>query len=376
MKIAILANDTTYTYNLRGALLRRLLAAGHRVTVISQLRGFWPELEAMGCTLIGIDNDRHGKNPLQDGRLLLRYLSILRQEQPEAVLSFNIKPNIYGGMACRHLGIRFLPNVTGLGTALEYPGPLQALTCALYRIGVSRADCIFFQNRSNQDFFASRRLISPGTRSVLLPGSGVDLGAFSPLPYPWGDTVHFLFVSRILKEKGIDLYLHAARAIRRTHPEAVFHVCGCCDDPVYRAVMESAVQAGDIVYHGEQRDMRPFYEMACCVVHPSYYPEGMANVLLEAAACARPIITTDRSGCAETVEDGRTGLLIPIRDQDALTAALERFLSLPWEQRCDMGRLGREKMEREFDRAIVADRYMQVLFPQKTITKERQAIGL
>ena len=152
--------------------------------------------------------------------------------------------------------------------------------------------------------------------------------------------------------------MHAARATRRTHPEAVFHVCGCCDDPVYRAVMESAVQAGDIVYHGEQRDMRPFYEMACCVVHPSYYPEGMANVLLEAAACARPIITTDRSGCAETVEDGRTGLLIPIRDQDALTAALERFLSLPWEQRCDMGRLGREKMEREFDRAIVADRYI------------------
>lgn len=259
------------------------------------------------------------------------------------MLSFNIKPNIYGGMACRHLGIRFLPNVTGLGTALEYPGPLQALTCALYRIGVSRADCIFFQNRSNQDFFASRRLISPGTRSVLLPGSGVDLGAFSPLPYPRGDTVHFLFVSRILKEKGIDLYLHAARAIRRTHPEAVFHVCGCCDDPAYRAVMESAVQAGDIVYHGEQRDMRPFYEMACCVVHPSYYPEGMANALLEAAACARPIITTDRSGCAETVEDGRTGLLIPIRDQDALTAALERFLSLSWEQRRDMGRLGRER---------------------------------
>ena len=376
MKIAILANDTTYTYNLRGALLRRLLAAGHRVIVISQLRGFQPELEAMGCTLIGIDNDRHGKNPLQDGRLLLRYLSILRQERPEAVLSFNIKPNIYGGMACRRLGIRFLPNITGLGTALEYPGPLQALTCALYRIGVSRADCIFFQNRFNQDFFASRRLLSPGTRSVLLPGSGVDLGAFSPLPYPRGDTVHFLFVSRILKEKGIDLYLHAASAIRRTNPEAVFHVCGCCDDSAYRAVMESAVQAGDVVYHGEQRNMRPFYEMACCVVHPSYYPEGMANALLEAAACARPIITTERSGCAETVEDGRTGFLIPIRDQDALTAALERFLSLSWEQRRDMGRLGREKMEREFDRAIVADRYMQVLFPQKTITKERQAIGL
>lgn len=376
MKIVLLANNTTHVYNSRVALLQQILSAGHQVIIVSQFRTFQSELMSMGCDLINVNINRRHKNPLQDVRLLLRYLSILRQEQPEAVLSFNIKPNIYGGMACRHLGIRFLPNVTGLGTALEYPGPLQALTCALYRIGVSRADCIFFQNRSNQDFFASHRLISPGTRSVLLPGSGVDLGVFSPLPYPRGDTVHFLFVSRILKEKGFDLYLHAARAIRRTHPEAVFHVCGYYDDPAYRAVMESAVQAGDIVYHGEQRDMRPFYEMACCVVHPSYYPEGMANVLLEAAACARPIITTDRSGCAETVEDGRTGLLIPIRDQDALTAALERFLSLPWEQRRDMGRLGREKMEREFDRAIVADRYMQVLFPQKTITKERQAIGL
>lgn len=376
MKIAILANDTTYTYNLRGALIRRLHAAQHQVVVVGQLRGFQSELETMGCTIIGIDNDRHGKNPLQDVRLLRRYLSILRQEQPEAVLSFNIKPNIYGGMACRQLGIRFLPNITGLGTALEYPGLLQKLTCALYRIGIARADCIFFQNRFNQDFFAAHRLISAGTWSVLLPGSGVDLKAFPPLPYPQENAVHFLFVSRILKEKGIDFYLCAARAIRRVHPETVFHVCGYCDDPAYRTVIERAVQTGDIVYHGEQKEMRPFYEKASCIVHPSYYPEGMSNALLEAAACARPIITTDRSGCAETVEDGKTGFLIPIQDQNALTAALERFLSLSWEQRRDMGRLGREKMEHEFDRTIVADRYMQVLFPEKTITKERQVIEL
>lgn len=216
MKIVLLANNTTHVYNSRVALLQQILSAGHQVIIVSQFRTFQSELMSMGCDLINVNINRRHKNPLQDVRLLLRYLSILRQEQPEAVLSFNIKPNIYGGMACRHLGIRFLPNVTGLGTALEYPGPLQALTCALYRIGVSRADCIFFQNRSNQDFFASHRLISPGTRSVLLPGSGVDLGVFSPLPYPRGDTVHFLFVSRILKEKGFDLYLHAARAIRRT----------------------------------------------------------------------------------------------------------------------------------------------------------------
>lgn len=361
MKIAFITNDTTYTYNLRSQIIRRLRADGNEIIVISQPRSFISELKQMGCRLIPVEYDRHGKNPFNDILLFLRYCALLKAERPDAVFSFNIKPNIYGGMACHMLRIRFFPNISGLGTALEFPGIIQKLTSALYRVGVSDAETVFFQNRDNQSFFETRKLISSKTCAILLPGSGVDLSRFPPLPYPQGESVHFLFASRLLKEKGIDYYLHAAKAIRKTHPNAIFHVCGHIDDPKYHAAISESVSVGDVIYHGEQLNMQPFYEMASCIVHPSYYPEGMSNTLLEAAACARPVITTNRCGCAETVEDGKTGFMIPIRDETALIKALERFLTLSQEQRECMGQLGREKIEREFDRTIVAERYIQAL---------------
>ena len=373
MKIAIITNDTTYTYNLRSQTISKLHSSGHDVLIVTRLRSFSQELEHLGCRLIFIDNNRRGKNPFQDACLFLRYLTILKTEHPEVVFSFNIKPNIYCGMACRILKIRFFPNIAGLGTALEFPGLMQKLTLALYRTGIACAETIFFQNRDNQTFFEKRKLISPKTNTVLLPGSGVDLSKYSPLPYPQGETVNFLFVSRVLKAKGIDYYLHAAKTIRRTHPDTVFHVCGLIDDSKYNKIINDAVSAGDIIYHGEQMHMQPFYKLASCVVHPSYYPEGMSNSLLEAAACARPIITTDRSGCVETVENGKTGFIIPTRNEAELINALERFLALSWTQRRDMGLLGRKKMEREFDRAIVAEKYLQVALSKDATAKENRS---
>ena len=376
MKIAIITNDTTYTYNLRAQLIRGIRSAGHEVLVISQPRTFQAELKQLGARLCFIDNKRQGKNPFQDIRLVLRYIAILKEEHPDAVLSFNIKPNIYGGLACRLLRIRFFPNISGLGKALEFSGPMQKLTTALYRFGVAQAETIFFQNHANQDFFERHKLISSKTKAVLLPGSGVDLSRYSPLPYPTGSAVIFLFVSRILKEKGIDYYLHAAKEIRKTHPEAEFHVCGMIDDPQYYAILNTAVASGDIVYHGEQLHMQPFYEIASCVVHPSYYPEGMSITLLEAAACARPIITTNRSGCMEAVDDGRTGFIVPTQNEAELVDAIMRFLTMSWPQRKEMGRLGREKIVREFDRSIVAKHYMQAIFSPEIAAKEQTEIGL
>lgn len=376
MKIAIVSNDTTYTYNLRYQIIRRLQSAGHEIIIITQPRFFISELEQMGCRLSFVEYNRHGKNPFLDLYLFLKYFSILKTERPDALFSYNMKPNIYCGMACRLLGIRFFPNISGLGTALEFPGLMQKLTSFLYRVGISRAEAVFFQNRDNLSFFKTRKLIAPKTHAVLLPGSGVNLSKYLPLPYPDGDTIRFLFVSRILKEKGIDYYLHAANIIRKTHPNTAFHVCGFIDDPQYHAIINDSVLAGDIIYHGEQLYMQPFYEMASCVVHPSYYPEGMSNTLLEAAACARPIITTDRCGCVETVDNGKTGFIIPVQNEEELINALERFLELSWEERRHMGLLGREKMEREFDRSIVAERYIQVLSPEKNTTEEKQTVGL
>lgn len=289
----------------------------------------------------------------------MRYWQLLRQLRPDVVLSNNIKPNVYGGLACRMLGIRYLPNVTGLGTAVETPGRMQALTTRLYKWGVAGAECVFFQNSENEQFFRERGMLGRKSRTCLLPGSGVSLEKHQALPYEPADVVNFLFVARVMQEKGIDLYLAAAKAIHEKYGNVLFHICGMCDDERYEAILRQAEQAGYIRYHGEQKDMVPFFRMAHCLVHPSYYPEGMSNVLLEAGASARPAIATDRSGCRETVDDGVTGYVVPVKDEAALIAAVDRFMQLTWDERRAMGQAGRAKMEREFDRQIVVDLVMK-----------------
>ena len=355
-KIAILTNDTTYTYNLRREILCRLIEEGCSVIVVGELQQFQQELKTIGCRVIGVKTGRRGTNPVSDLLLLCQYIRILSKEKPDLVLSFNIKPNVYGGMACRMLGIRYMPNVTGLGVALENPGKMQLLTSVLYRIGVAGAECVFFQNKENQQFFEERKMLSGKSRICLLAGSGVNLLSNSLLTYPSGEKIHFLFVARVMKEKGIDLFLAAAR---KFHGEnCVFEVVGGCDDENYLQILKEAQEQNVIVYHGLQKDMTPFYERCSCLLYPSYYPEGMSNVLLEAAASGRPVIAADRAGCRETVDDGVSGYVVPVNDEEAVLKAVEKFLSLSWEERRAMGLAGRAKVEREFDREIVVRMYM------------------
>lgn len=360
LKILVISNDTTYTYNLRNEVLESLVNDGHEVVVASKPLLLQDELKTIGCRLIDLETNRHGTSPISDLGLLLRCRRILKSEKPDLVLTYNIKPNAYGGMACRMTKSRYMANITGLGTALEYPGLMQKITSRLYKLGVAGADCVFFQNAENEQFFETHHMLRKGTHTRLLPGSGVSLKLHKAMPYPEeSDRIHFLFIARIMQQKGIDLYLGAAKRIFETHKNVMFHICGLCDDAKYDGFLKEAQRDGYILYHGEQKDMIPFFEQAHCIVHPSYYPEGMSNVLLEAAAHCRPIITTDRSGCRETVEDGKTGFVIPIRDEDALVDALEKFLQMSWEQKRDMGLAGRAKIEREFDRQLVVKAYKE-----------------
>lgn len=361
MKITLIANDTTFIYNLRREVLAELINEGHQLTVLAQFLSHKEKLEQMGCKLVNVQNNRRGANPLDDMKLMWKYVRILHQVKPDLVFLNNIKANVYAGMACRLLGIRYIPNVTGLGTAVEFPGKMQLLTTRLYKWGVAGADCIFFQNEENIRFFKQRSMMPKKAKVYLLPGSGVNLETHPALPYVPSDTVHFLYVARLLKEKGIDLFLAAAKRIAQEHSNVMFHICGGCDDPKYLEIVGEAEAAGYVQYHGEQKDMIPFFQMTHCVVHPTYYPEGMSNVLLEAAASARPVIATDRSGCRETVDAGITGYLIPTRDEDALVQALEDFLSLTWKEREKLGQAGRKKMEREFDRRQVVQKYIETL---------------
>ena len=360
LKVLVLANDTTYVYNLRDELLQRLVTEGNEVVVASQPLLYQDELRALGCRLVDIETNRHSTNPLSDLGLLSKFKKLLKTEKPDIVLTYNIKPNVYGGMACKSLKLRYIPNITGLGTAVEYPGMMQKITTRLYKTGVAGASCILFQNDENRAFFSEHKMLKSGTRTRLLPGSGVNLSKHKAINYPENtDVINFLFIARVLKEKGIDLYLNAAKRIYENHKNVMFHICGLCDDESYLGLLNEAEQTGYIKYHGQQKDMIPFFELAHCIVHPSYYPEGMSNVLLEAAAHCRPIIATDRSGCRETVDDGKSGFIVPVKDEDALVNALEAFLALTYEQKRDMGLAGRAKIEKEFDRQFVVEAYLE-----------------
>lgn len=355
MRVMILANNDVGLYKFRKELVEALVKE-NEVYICLPDGDFVEKLVEMGskfvpCTLL----DRHGTNPVQEMKLLAWYKKILKAYRPDIVFTYTIKPNVYGGMACASLGIPYVANITGLGTAVENGGLMQTLTLTLYRMGLRKAQKVFFQNGENRDFMVSRGIVRGAYD--LLPGSGVNLSQYQCPPYPDGDTVDFVFVARVMKEKGIEQYLDAAKEIRKRHPETRFHICGFCEQD-YQAELEALNQQGVIIYHGLVSDMTQMYRIAACTVHPTYYPEGLSNVLLESCASGRPIITTDRAGCREVVDDGVNGYVVRQKDSRDLIEKIEKFLALTWEQRRDMGVAGREKVEREFDRRIVVRKYL------------------
>ena len=361
MKTVLIAiNFDEGLYNFRRELLEALLEAGYAVHIAVPDGAYVERLQAMGCCFHNTALNRRGTNPLQELSLLCRYGQILDDVKPDVVLTYTIKPNIYMGFLCGRKKIPYMPTITGLGTAVEGNGPLQRLTRRLYRAAMKRAAVVFFQNEANEKIFAGMG-IAPGRRTML-PGSGVNLRHFTCQDFPAGDTVGFLFISRIMKEKGIEEYLDAAQAVRRRHPQTVFRILGFLeDDYTGRERFERLQREGVIEFAGSVEDVIPYIRVSQCIVHPSWYPEGMSNVCLEGAACGRAVITTDRPGCRETVRDGESGFLVRERDSGDLTAKLELFLSLPPGERKKMGEAGRAYMEERFDRNIVVQRYLDAI---------------
>lgn len=286
---------------------------------------------------------------------MLQYRKLIRETKPDLVLTYTIKPNIYGGMASALCGVPYVANITGLGTAVENGGLMQKLTLFLYKLGLRKVKKVFFQNDENRRFFETHK-IARGKHDSL-PGSGVNLTKFTLLPYPAGDTVEFGFVSRIMKEKGIEQYIDTAKAVREKYPNTRFHVVGF-GEAEYEERMRELDREGVLVFHGLSNDVRKEIANFHCVIHPTFYPEGMSNVLLESAASGRPIISTDRFGCREAIDDGVTGFIVRERDSADLIEKTEQFLQLTPTEREEMGKRGREKVEREFDRNIVVRKYL------------------
>ena len=355
-RVAIISNNYIGLACFRSELLKKLISLGYYIDVIAPNDEKVVEIQSIGCNVINVSFNRKGKNPFADIYLAYKYYKLFKKQKPQVVLSYTIKPNLYGGMACQLCGLPQIANITGLGSAVENPGWLQKLTIVLYKIGLRNTRTVFFQNNANMEFCMLHGMVQ-GNRK-LIPGSGVNIQYHTIQEYPQESPLKFVFISRLLKEKGIEEYFKAAEIIKGRVPTVEFHIVGWCEE-AYTERLRELQDKGIIIYHGPVSDVRPLIGMAHCTVHPSFYPEGMSNVLLESCAAGRPIITTNRPGCGEIVDDGVNGFIVKQQNTEDLVEKLEKFISLPFETKKEMGMAARKKVEREFDRQIVVDAYLK-----------------
>lgn len=361
MKIIIAGITDSGIFRGRRELISNLVSAKHDVIIVAPQSDSVEKIISLGCKFIDIRIKSHGINLFEELILFNNYRKILEEEKPDLVFSFTIKPNLYIGVLCRLKRIPYVMNITGLGEGLLHDGISKKLILKLYPFATKKALCIFFQNSYNRQFFIDHSLADPKIfRS--LPGSGVNLNKFQPLEYPSEkDGIHFLFVSRIIKDKGIEELIEAIRTIKSKYTKVKFHFVGGCSKE-YEELLPIWVAENLIIYHGKvsPERMNDIYKMSHCLIHPSYH-EGMANVILESAASARPCLVSDINGCIECVDDEISGFIFKVKSSKSIVNSIEKFIGLPYEKKVQMGLAGREKMEREFDRRIVTRAYMDIV---------------
>ena len=351
-RVLILANFSGGLYDFRNEFVEALLAENEVIISLPDDVKI-KELRAEGARIIRTPIHRRGMNPLEDLKLYFAYRRLMKELKPDLVVTYTIKPNIYGGFCAGRLKIPYISTITGLGGAFDKNGLFVRLIVGMYRAGLKRAACVFFQNEENRGIF--RKYGIAGQKDKLVMGSGVNLERHSYEPYPKRDETHFLFVGRVMKERGILEFVEAARKL---HSDKVFfEILGFCDED-YQEMLDDLEREGVIHQFGFHTEVHSYLTRADAIVVASFH-EGMSNTLIEAAATGRPVIASNISGCMEAFEEGKTGFGFTPGKAEELIAALERFLELPYEKRSEMGCEAREKMEREFDRQFVTASYME-----------------
>lgn len=360
MKILILTNYANGLYLFRKELLQTFSDKGYETVVSVPEDENCVKLKELGARLIYTKLERRGSNPFKDLKLFYFYKKILKNERPDAVLTYTIKPNIYGGIACRMKKIPYIVNVTGLGTAIEGTGFMSKMLVQMYRYAVKSARCVFYQNKDNMSFMKEHGV--KGRQQILLPGSGVSLTEHPAEPYPdEQDGIIFLAVIRIMKDKGIDEYLETAKNISSRYPKTKFYLVGEYEEETrehYERLIAYAERTGYIRYFGHIDNVPKVMAECHVIIHPSYH-EGLSNVLLEAAACARPVLASDVPGCRETLIPEKSGILFEPKSTEKLTQAVCSILAKTTEERRQMGEIGRRYIEQSFDRRIVVKKYLE-----------------
>lgn len=366
MRILVLANHYNTLRIFRRELLQTLSAAGHEIVVSippcdEENRKI---LGAYGTKVVFTEFDRRGKDPFADLKLLTEYKKLIKTEKPDKVITYTIKCNIYGATVCKRYGIPCYVNITGLGSTFQGHGMMRMLVSTMYKMSLNKAAKVFFENEGNRSTLVDGGIVRM-EQTIVMPGAGVNLTEFVSAPYPENDdVVRFLFVGRIMREKGVDEYFSAIKRIRKEHPNTEFDFIGWYEDD-YEEQVKQLEAEGYIHFYGFQADVKPFIEAAHCSVLPSWH-EGMSNTLLESAAMCRPIVTSDIHGCKEAVEDGVSGYLFEVRSEESLYLAMLKFMKLSHGDKRAMGRAGRLRMERYFDKTKVVDATIKEIFKEVT----------
>lgn len=360
-KALILVNQHIWLYKLRKELIGRLMKEGYQVYLSLPYGEFVDYFKELGCIFIDTPFELRNKGILSNLSLIRSYRKIMKEIQPDVVLTYTVKPNLYGAYASGKK-IPCICNITGLGSGFKKAGFTRSLMLFLYRHCIKRADYIFFQNEEDEKVLLEEGVISGDYG--LLPGSGVNLQEFQLVPYPSDSAeIRFNFIGRIMEDKGIDQYLEAAELVRKNHPEAVFRIYGYVEktQPWYQKKIEEFAKRGAVEFKGFREDIRPEIADSHCTIQPAVYGEGLSNVILESSAMGKAIIASDLSGCRSGVDEGKSGLVFHAGDTADLVKKIEAFLALSGEEKAKLGICGREKVEREFSREIVVDSYLKVI---------------
>ena len=362
-KVAIVVNSAWTGYNFRLNLARKLKESNYRVVFIAAIDGKYSDKLKQEFEFFSVDFKRGGVNPIDDLKVCFSLYKVYKENKFDVVLNFTIKPNIYSAIVAKLLKIESINNITGLGTVFIRKTLITTIVKLLYRVSLACSTHVFFQNPEDKNYFLSKGIVSTNKCS-LIPGSGVDTDKFTPADVYNDSIFRFLLVARVIQDKGIFEYIDAAYILKNKYSNIEFGLLGELDSINRTSISKKKIlelhNDGVINYLGRTDNVREQLANTDCVVLPSYR-EGSPRSLMEASSMAIPIITTDVVGCRQVIDDGVTGLLCQVRDSSDLALKMEEMLNMTENDREHMGRLGREKMLKEFDESIVINEYINTV---------------
>lgn len=352
-KILFLSNHFHTLYAFRKELIKKLLDEGHEV-FLSIPEDENEYFKNLGCNIIITEIDRRGVNPKNDLKLIWFYRKMIPKVDPDIIFSYTIKPNIYGCLASRKK-YKQVCNITGTGATFLKDDYVAKICKILYKMSVRKAYKVYFQNSGDKEFFLSNGLVRDNYE--MLPGSGCNLEEHAFQDMPDDKVIRFIFIGRVMQLKGVDEYLEAAKSIKQKYPNTEFIIAGWNEEEKYKKIVDDYQKKGYVSYIGFRTDIGEWISKCTCTVLPSHGGEGVPNVLLESAATGRVCIGSSINGTTDVIDDGITGYLFETGNANSLIEQIEKILLLSSEERADMGKAGRDKMVREFDRNIVINKY-------------------